>query len=111
MKKDTDVFLRHIFDSIGCIDSYTERKSEEEFLDSIEMQDAVMRRLAIIGEAAKNIPAGLREKHKSIDWKAIIGLKNVLVHEYFGVDNEVIWHIVKDDLPRLKAEIAEMLNP
>lgn len=74
------------------------------------MQDAVMRRLAIIGEAAKNIPKHLREEHGGIDWRAIIGLKNVLVHEYFGVDAGVIWRIAKEDIPILKEEVSKMLG-
>lgn len=110
MKKNADVFLKHILDSIGYINEYMEGKSEQEFLDSIETQDAVMRRLAVIGEASKNIPATLREKHARIDWKAIVGLKNVLVHEYFGIDMKVIWHIVKDEVPNLKSEILNMLK-
>lgn len=110
MKKDTGVFLKHIMDSIDSIENYTTGKSEQDFVESQETQDAVMRRLAVIGEAAKNIPPELREKHKKIEWKAIIGLKNVLVHEYFGVDIEVIWHIVKEDIPRLKSEISKMLK-
>jgi uncharacterized protein with HEPN domain len=80
-------------------------------MESEETQDAVMKRLAVIGEAAKNLPAAIRERHPEIDWKAIIGLKNVLVHEYFGVDVEVIWHIVEEDIPPLKSEILKMLEP
>jgi uncharacterized protein with HEPN domain len=110
VKKDTDVFLKHIIYSIESIDNYTKDKSEQDFIESPETQDAAMRRLAVIGEAAKNIPSVLREKHKKIDWKAIIGLKNILVHEYFGVDIGVIWHIVKDDIPELKKEISKMLK-
>ena len=110
MKKDVGVFLRHILDSISSIEDYMKEKSEQDFIEALETQDAVMRRLAVIGEAAKNIPMSLREKHGNIDWKAIIGLKNVLVHEYFGVDISVIWHIIKDDLPKLKLEIEKMLR-
>ncbi len=110
MNKETSVFLKHIRDSIGYINEYTKGKSEQEFLDSAVTQDAVMRRLAVIGEAAKNIPHSLREKHSGVEWKAVVGLKNVLVHEYFGVDMKVIWHIVKDDMPKLNAEILRMLK-
>ena len=110
MKKDPEIFLKHILESIEYINEYMGLKSEQDFLESVETQDAVMRRLAVIGEAAKDIPVHLRERHTGIEWKAIIGLKNVLVHEYFGVDIGVIWHIVKDDLPNLKSEISEMLK-
>jgi len=90
VRKDPTVFLKHIRDSIEYINEYTKGKSEREFLDSAETQDAVMRRLSVIGEAAKNIPPALRQKHSRINWKAIVGLKNVLVHEYFGVDMKII---------------------
>ena len=110
MKKDVDLFLKHILDSIGSIENYMKEKSEQDFIEAQETKDAVMRRLAVIGEAAKNIPMSLREKNGNIDWKAVIGLKNVLVHEYFGVDISVIWHIIKDDLPKLKLEIEKMLK-
>jgi len=110
MNKDTDVFLKHVLESIEHIEDYTRGKSEKEFLKAVETQDAVMRRLAVVGEAAKNIPEALRNKHSSIDWKAIIGLKNVLVHEYFGVDMKIIWQIVKKDMPSLKSEIVKMLK-
>ncbi len=110
MRKDVDVFLKHILDSIGSIENYIGEKSEQDFIEALETQDAVMRRLAVIGEAAKNIPMSLRKEHENIDWKAIVGLKNILVHEYFGVDISVIWHIIKDDLPKLKLEIEKMLK-
>ena len=110
MKKDHKVFLKHILDSINYINEYTSGKSLQEFLNSIETQDAVMRRLAVIGEAAKNLPIPTRERHKVIDWKAVIGLKNILVHEYFGIDMKVLWNIIKKDLPHLKSEVAKMLK-
>ena len=110
MKKDRKVFLRHIMDSIESINEYTKGKTEQQFLDSGKTQDAVMHRLAVIGEAAKNLPSALREKYKTIDWKAIIGLKNIIVHEYFGVDLKIIWRIIKNDLPDLKKAVNAMLN-
>lgn len=110
MNKDTNVFLKHILDSIGYVKEYTKGKSEEEFLGSVETQDAVIRRLSVIGEASKNIHLDLRGKHSQIDWRAIVGLKNVLVHEYFGVDMKVIWQIAKHDIPYLESEILKMLN-
>ena len=110
MKKDPKVFLKHIIDSIENIDNYTKGKSESQFLNSEETQDAVMRRLAVIGEAAKNLPSSLREKNKTVNWKAIIGLKNVIVHEYFGVDMKIIWNIVKKDMPDLKSAVTSILE-
>jgi uncharacterized protein with HEPN domain len=102
--------MRHILDSIDSVNQYTKDKSEQQFISSPEVQDAVLMRLSVIGEAAKNLPSSLREKHNSIDWKAVIGLKNIIVHQYFGVDIKIVWNIVKDDLPKLKSEVKEMLK-
>ncbi len=110
MKKDTQIFLKHIMGSIEYIEKYTRNETESRFMESPKTQDAVMRRLSIIGEAAKNIPPDIRKDHKNIEWKSIIGLKSILTHEYFGVDMQIVWHIVKRDIPILKREILKMLK-
>lgn len=110
MKKDPKVFVRHILESIANIDGFTKGMTEQQFLESVEKQSAVLMQLAMIGEASKNLPLALREKHKSTNWKAIIGLKNIIVHEYFGVDKGVIWQIIKKDIPSLKSVALKMLE-
>lgn len=102
--------MMHILDSIKDIDDYIKGMSEQQFLETKEKQDSVLMRLAVIGEAAKNFPLSLREKHKTTNWKAVVGLKNIIVHEYFGVDKQVIWQIIKNDLPILKKNVTEMLE-
>lgn len=69
-----------------------------------------MRNLEIIGEAAKNIPNHIREKYPEIEWKKIAGLRDVLAHEYFGIDLEVVWDIVKSKLPVFKNQVNRILN-
>ena len=72
--------------------------------------DGVVRNLEIIGEAVKNIPPQVKEKHPEIEWKKIASLRDILAHEYFGVDVEVIWDIVENKLPGLKAQISRILK-
>ena len=74
------------------------------------MVDAVIRNLEIIGEAAKNIPGEVREKHPEIFWKRMIGLRNITIHEYFGVDLNIIWEIISKNLPETKPKIEAMLK-
>lgn len=76
--------------------------TKEKFFESLTIQDAVIRRLTIIGEAVKNIPDSLRKNYPKIAWRKIAGLRDVLIHAYFGVDMELVWKIIKDDIPELK---------
>lgn len=110
MTKDPKVFLRHILESIEQIEQYSAGKSKEEFLASTQIQDAVMRRLEIIGEASKNLLAELRERYSTIPWNEITGMRDVLIHEYFGVDAELVWRTVEHDLPIFKQHIQKILS-
>jgi uncharacterized protein with HEPN domain len=109
-KKDPEIFLRHILESINEIDRNIKGMSEIKFSKSTTIQDAVMRRLEIIGEAVRNIPDSFRNKHKKTPWKKIAGLRDVLIHEYFGVDIKLVWEIVNKDIPKLKKQIVSLLE-
>ena len=109
MTKDPKVFLRHILESIIQIEQYAGGKSKGEFLASPQIQDAVMRRLEIIGEASKNLPAELRDKYSAIPWNEITGMRDVLIHEYFGVDTELVWRTVQKDLPIFKKHVEDII--
>lgn len=110
MNKDASVFLQHILESIAFIEEYSQGISEAKFLDNRQIQDAVVRRLEICGEAIKNIPKSFREKYPKIPWKEIAGMRDILIHEYFGVDFELTWKIVQKELPKLKIEISRILR-
>jgi uncharacterized protein with HEPN domain len=109
-KKDPKIFLKHILESIGEIEKNTKSLSEDEFSTSITIQDAVVRRLEIIGEAVKNLPRSFRNKNTKIPWKEIAGMRDVLIHEYFGVNIDLVWKIAKKDIPKLKKQITELLE-
>ena len=106
--KNIKVFLQDILESINLIEKYTQGLSKEEFLD--KEKDNIQMKDAIIGEAVNNIPNGLREKHNDIPWREISGMRNILVHEYFGVKMERVWKTTKEDLPDLREKINNILK-
>lgn len=110
MKKDSMVFLEHILGSITKIEEFTEGMFREDFLESVKTQDAVIRRLEILGEASKNLPAEFRENHPEVKWSDIMRTRDKLVHGYFGVDLNLAWDILENDLPVLKKKILKILE-
>ena len=110
MKKDNLVFLKHILDCIDKIEEFTNRISEDDFMKSVQIQDAVIRRLEIIGEATKNLSADFRKKHSNIPWEQMARMRDKLIHGYFGVDLMTVWEVVEEDLPELKKKINKLLS-
>lgn len=110
MKREPIVFLTHILESIKLIELYLQNITEEYFYTSIEKQDLVVRRLEIIGEAVKNLPDEFRKKHSNIPWKRIAGIRDVVIHQYFGINYTVIWDTVVDALPVLKKQIELLMD-
>ena len=110
MKKDDTVFLKHILDAINLIEEYLKDKSYEEFKDNRMLQDAVIREIEIIGEAAKNLSKEFRNKHSDIPWRQIAGMRDKLIHGYFGVDLDAIWDTATMDVPSLKERLQEILK-
>lgn len=109
MKRDIGLYLDDILESIEKIEKYTQDLTEEQFSRNIQTQDAVLRRLVIIGEAVKHLPENLKEKHQLIPWKQIAGARDIFVHEYFGIKMERIWKTIKEDLPELKKVVKEII--
>ena len=102
-------YLRHILDAISAIQEYT-RDGRESFLSDRKTQDAVIRNLEIVGEATRNVPAEFRSAYPGIPWQQAANLRNVLVHEYFGVDLRIVWAVVENELPPLRAKIQRALE-
>jgi uncharacterized protein with HEPN domain len=102
--KDDRVYLLHIRDAIERIESYT-KGGRDEFFQKTLVQDGVIRNLEIIGEAVKNLSAELRGQHPQIPWAQIAGMRDVLIHDYFGVQLERVWNAVENRLPELKGHV------
>ncbi len=110
MKKNHKIFFEHILESIKLIEEYTKEKTKTDFLKSVSLQDMVMRRLEIIGEAVKNLTQEIKEKYNNIPWRKIAGMRDKLIHEYFGVDIEFTWGVIKKDLPLLKKNLLAIIE-
>ncbi|MEK6760565.1 MAG: DUF86 domain-containing protein [Nanoarchaeota archaeon] len=110
MKKDPRIFIKHIEDSIRLIENYARNVSEADFFRDKKIQDAIVRRLEIIGEAAKNIPSSLRQRFQEVPWKEMMGIRDKIAHHYFGIDLKIVWNVIKKDLPKLKKEIRKILD-
>ncbi len=108
--KDNAGYLRHIRDAIARIHAYTVG-GRQEFLARPMVQDAVMRKLEIIGEAVSKLSPEFKRRHPRTPWRRITALRNVLIHEYFGVDIEIVWGVVEKRLPLLKRQIDALLRP
>ncbi len=109
-KRDPCLFLTDILEAVGRIEEYIEGYDFERFVNDRKTVDAVLRNLEIIGEAARNIPDEVRERYPSVPWRRIVGLRNVVVHHYFGVDLSVVWVIVSSQLEELKEEIEKIVE-
>ncbi|MBI3943611.1 MAG: DUF86 domain-containing protein [Chloroflexi bacterium] len=109
MSERTDVdYLGDIQEAIRRIATYTAGMTYESFLADIKTQDAVIRNLEIIGEAAKNLSAELVRKHSNIPWKSMAGVRDRLIHHYFGINFDIVWRIVTQELPIVSAQIEEI---
>ncbi|MEK6850149.1 MAG: DUF86 domain-containing protein [Nanoarchaeota archaeon] len=110
MNKETEAFARHIIDSIDSIKSFLGSMSKEELQKDRLRQSAIIRELEVIGEAVKNLPESVKKEFKSIPWKQIAGMRDKLIHHYFGVDLNVVWQVIEFDLDVLKEETKKILN-
>ncbi len=107
--REWQLFVKDIEKSINRIIEYTKEMERGDFFMDYKTFDAVMRNLSIIGEAIKHIPQYIREKYKEIEWKKIAGLRDIVVHGYFGIDEDIIWDVVKNKIFELKTQIEAIL--
>lgn len=106
-KRDLSLLIEDICESLEKIERYTADMTLDNFQDDEKTIDAVVRNFEIIGEAASRLPKDFINRHTEIDWKKIVGLRNRIVHEYFGVDLKIIWQIHKTDLPVFKKSLEK----
>ena len=105
-----EVYLRHISDAVAAIEEYASGVTFEAFSGNRLLKDGVVRELEIIGEATKRLSAALIAAHPEVPWRDIAGMRDKLIHEYFGVDIEAVWRTVESDIPKLKAEVEKLLG-
>jgi uncharacterized protein with HEPN domain len=108
MTRDIQVYIDDILDSIAKIERYTKAINEQDFLTDTQVQDAVLRRLEIMGEAVKNIPRTIRDKYPQLPWKNIAGLRDVLIHEYFGVNMRRVWKVARQDINDIRQKLLQV---
>ena len=110
MARDPKLYLDDIYDSARKILEYTKSLSPEDFTKSDMVFDAVIRNFEIIGEASRSIPSDLKAKYPSIEWTKLAGFRNILIHEYFGIDRDILWDVISNHLPLLIREIQRILE-
>ncbi len=108
MPRDCKAHLNDILGAIDKIERYTSNMNIKDFSTNELVQDGVIRNLEIIGEAVKNLPDEIKRNYPELEWRKIAGLRDILIHTYFGVDLEVLWDIIKNKIPELK-EIIKMI--
>ncbi len=109
-KQGDKIRLQHIRDAILEIESYLFEVDFPTFIDNSMMRFACIKQLEIIGEASNHISEEVKSQFTTIEWAQIVGMRNVFVHEYFGLDSSIVWEIIKGDLPELKETVIEILN-
>ena len=103
--KEPEVFIEHIIENIKDIEDFSKGVAKKDFFENKEKQNAIIRSLEIIGEAVKNIPQKIKSKYSEVAWRGIAGTRDKITHHYFGIDLELIWKTIKENLPELKKQM------
>lgn len=107
-KREPRLYLEDIQIAIRRIEQYTASLNFKEFVGDTKTLDTVVRNLSIIGEAVKNIPEEIKLAHPDVPWEEIVGMRNKVIDEYFGVDEEILWRTIKNDLPPLESSVVRL---
>ncbi|HHT9121038.1 MAG TPA: HepT-like ribonuclease domain-containing protein [Candidatus Hypogeohydataceae bacterium YC41] len=108
--RDPKLYLKDILEAIEAIESFVGGVDFETFKNDDMRASAIIRKFEIIGEAAKNVPESIKQKHSSIPWGDMAGLRNRLIHFYFGIKYELVWNTIKEDIPRIKPLVSKILK-
>src|SRR6266498_5482685 len=110
MARDELLYLRHILDAISTIEEYLQSVDENQFNSTRLLQDGVIRQIEIVGEAVRHISKDIRKTYPEIPWQDVAGMRDKLIHDYFGVDIEKVWLTTQEDLPGLKEQVVGILK-
>jgi uncharacterized protein with HEPN domain len=110
MARDELVYLRHILDAINTVEDYLQGIDERQFNNTRLLQDGVVRQIEIVGEAVRHISKEIRRTYPEVPWQDVAGMRDKLIHDYFGVDIEKVWLTAREDLPVLKEQVTEILK-
>ncbi len=110
MPRDYRVYLQDVLEAVANVGEFVGPMSRHEFEGDKKTLHAVVRNLEVIGEAVKGIPPDVRSRHPQVPWQRIAGLRDILIHQYFGIDIDIVWDIVQNKLPELKAQVQAILD-
>jgi uncharacterized protein with HEPN domain len=110
MKRDYSLYLKDILQAADDIESFIGDMDFDAFCSDKKTRGAVVREIEVIGEAAKNIPKAVRDKHKKMPWQDMARMRDKISHAYFGINYEIVWKVVKERLPEIRASIANMID-